>query len=70
MLLKESFCTTSEIANIKYISSLDRIDTNNIAKRNKRMQREKKNEIAESDIKASKRDTLTNSAQNSQFESP
>ena len=49
---------------LKYIGTLDRVETNNIAKRNKRMQNEKKNEIAE-DINASKSDILINSAQNS-----
>ena len=53
----------------KYIGTLDRIETNYIAKRNKRMQSEKKKEVAKLDIKASKRDTLINSPQNSQFES-
>ena len=64
IIFQREFLYDHQNGYLKHIGTLDRVETNNIAKRNKRILSKKKNEIAERDIKGSKRDILINSAQN------
>lgn len=68
-IIEREFLYDQRNSRLKYIATLDRVETNRIVKRNERIQIEKKNEIVVPDIKASKGDTLINSAQNTQIES-